>query len=163
MRPKRCWRSTSKDCWEKFKEKHPKTKLTQVLFVAIIRTWNEKFAEELMESGKPMKLPHGTGIVQIVKYKKISNFKKTAAGNKIIALPVDWKKTLEAGKKVYHLNSHTDGYRYIFQWRWKDSKLKFAKIFSFKMARQHSRKLAKLLLTSQQHRDKYELQVRNAK
>jgi hypothetical protein len=71
---------------------------------------------------------------------------RTIDGKEIIIMPVDWKKTRERGKKIYHMNFHTDGYR--FKWRWfvKQARFKFSKYWVFKPSRVTSRKIAEYVL-----------------
>ena len=53
-------------------------------------------------------MPHGLGYVCVVKYKP----KSYTNGS----LSVDYKSSKEFGKRIYHLNEHSDGYKYRLYW-----------------------------------------------
>ena len=38
-----------------------------------------------------------------------------------LAQAIDWEKTNKYGKIIYHLNEHTNGYKYSYQWEKKKS------------------------------------------
>lgn len=59
-------------------------------------------------------------------------------------LSVDWAATLKHGKKIYHLNEHTDGYKYLLYFT-QSIKFKNRNYYRFKIARQNDRYLAKIL------------------
>lgn len=145
MRPKVDYRSDSKAAYEDFKKLFPKTETTRQQYSCIIRSFNTAIAEHVLETGSRIRLPFGLGDISITKYKPRKHKTFTDRGSRqvtIINLPIDWQKTRKAGKLIYHLNSHTDGYR--FRWKWFSSTALFesARLFSFRPNRSQSRKLA---------------------
>lgn len=70
---------------------------------ALINTCNKNIAEFIADDNDGFKLPNGMGYIVVGKYKP----SKPA---------VDVKKTIQAGKKIYHLNLHTDGYAVKLFW-----------------------------------------------
>lgn len=145
-RPKRGYRSISKEAYDSFKLKYPEIKLSFKDFKRIIYTGNGMLADEFIETGDVAKLPHGLGKFGITKYKKIRS-KKTCKSGKILPnLPIDWKKTKELGKYVYHMNFNTDGMRYYWGWLPDTSFIKTSPIWKLEVARKHKRKLAKILI-----------------
>lgn len=92
---------------------------------------------DLFERSEGFKMPYGLGYIQIVKYKpKHLNDK---------SLSVDYKASKEYNKKIYHLNEHSDGYKYRLFW----SKIPKTFIDRYKyqlcLVRQNKRKLAQLI------------------
>lgn len=153
-RPVREWRSASRENYKEFKKSHPKTSITFTDFHNIIYTWNGLFMKEVMETGEKIKIPHGMGPICITKYRPKSYIDKD--GNIKINLAVDWVKTREEGKVIYNLNHHSDGYKYYFNWAAQDSYLKAPKMWSLKVARKHSRKLASIIKDASSNlKDKY--------
>ena len=53
-------------------------------------------------------MPYGLGLIQIVKYRPKSLTPKS--------LSVDYKASKEYDKKIYHLNEHSDGYKFRLYW-----------------------------------------------
>lgn len=78
-------------------------------FKALLVDYYKLLAEQLLGGVNDLKLPHNLGTLRIVKYKpKYSTCKKLA---------VDFKSTKELGKRVYHLNQHSDGFSYKLLWQ----------------------------------------------
>jgi len=53
-------------------------------------------------------MPYGLGYVQVVKYKPKTYTDKS--------LSVDYKESKKYNKKIYHLNEHSNGYKYRLYW-----------------------------------------------
>lgn len=53
-------------------------------------------------------MPYGLGLIQVVKYRPKSLTQKS--------LSVDYKASKEYDKKIYHLNEHSDGYKFRLYW-----------------------------------------------
>lgn len=53
-------------------------------------------------------MPYGLGFIQVVKYRPKSLTSKS--------LSVDYKASKEYDKKIYHLNEHSDGYKFRLYW-----------------------------------------------
>jgi len=64
--------------------------------------------ETLLNASDGFKMPYGLGFVQIGKYMP-KNYNDTS-------LSVDYKTSKELGKKIYHLNEHSNGYKYRLYW-----------------------------------------------
>lgn len=155
MRPKREYRSASKENYLLFKKDNPGVDISFAKWVEVIRTWNELFVEQLILTGEPGKIPFGLGRPSVRKYRPTTK-KKDKDGKEIIKRPINWPATKELGKYVYYLNFHTDGWQYFFQWRHQDCKLRCALIWKFEIARVHRRRLGALLKTpNDPHKDLY--------
>jgi hypothetical protein len=151
MRVKVDWRMASKATYRQFCEENPEIKLSYVEFQNIIYSFNEGFRDYLMETGMKGKLPWGFGDFAVTKRKP--RIKKILEdGSEIISLPVDWKKTREAGKKIYHLNSHTEGFKFSIKWFLDSRRFKYSEIWTFKPSRTTSRLIRHYIQQGHQHR-----------
>lgn len=79
-----------------------------VRFKRILERFNEIILELLFERSEGFKMPFGLGYIRIVKYRP-KNYNKHS-------LSIDFKSTREEGKIIYHLNQHSQGYKYRLYW-----------------------------------------------
>jgi hypothetical protein len=121
-------------CISSNKEPVSYTKYKKIVLVS-----NEILSDKIL-NGARVKLPYGLSDVFINKYKQDI---KNKDGK--INLPIDWKKTKEYGKKIYHLNKHTDGYTFKWFWAKGDAKFKFKDLWAFKAVRKNTRKINTLV------------------
>lgn len=139
-RPARDFRNTSKECYEEFMVNNPSTALSLEDYKKVIYTFNSSLISHLLETGDKVKLPYGLGELVINKYKP-KKYKKTLDGKEFINLAINWVETKKEGKYIYYLNAHTDGYKYYWMWNWWKTRIKFAFMWKFEMARVNSRLL----------------------
>lgn len=161
MRVKVDYRSGSPSCYKDFKKKHPEIKLSQQEWTEIIYQFNESFRNYILETGSKEKLPWGFGSFSITK-KLRAVTKTTPSGKTYTNLPIDWKKTMEKGKRIYNFNYDTDGYFFGWIWFRNDSRLKLQQIWRFKPSRVSSRMLAHYIKSNKKQQDLY-LQWANRK
>lgn len=142
------YRSASKDCYKDFCKKYPQIKITAQQYYNIIRTYNIMFRDYILETGDKAKMPWGIGTFSINKKKTRKYGTNWKTGERVLALPIDWKKTREAGKHIYNFNYHTEGYK--FRWLWFNDSAYFLKsdVWNFIPSRESSRALADKLLRS---------------
>ena len=125
--------------------------LNYARYKRIIDEFNKVVKEEILERSQPFKMPYGLGVVCIVEYKPKSYTDKS--------LSVDYKSSKEEGKRIYHLNEHSNGYKYRLYWS------KVPKIFSamYKyqlcMVRENKRHLAQLIFNKQDYINIDDIQV----
>lgn len=143
-RPQIQYRTTSAEAFKNFKASYPKIKISYDQFSKILRTCNEMIIENVLETGEKFRLPHGFGDIAIHKWKP-KRWRTRPDGVQFNNLSIDWKKTKELGKHVYHLNYHTSGYKFRWVWFRGKASFKHKDIFSFKPNRVPSRKLAQYL------------------
>lgn len=142
-RVKVSYRTGSKEAYDKFCAAHPNINLTFDKWKSIIYTHNHLFRDHILETGDKIKLPWGLGAFSVTK-KKSKKF-VIHKGKERVALPIDWAKTRKAGRRIYHLNTHTDGYKYRWFWFLSDARFYHTDIWVFKPSRVSSRKLAEYL------------------
>lgn len=102
-------------------------------FVRVVKDFNKEVARMIIEDAIEFRMPSNLGKVRMIKYKDIIRLNEDGSLN-LKKKPIDWKasyklwereypglsrKELYAIKKkplVYHLNDHTNGYRFRLQW-----------------------------------------------
>lgn len=103
----------------------------------IISDFYKSIMDFILKKNGVFKMPYKLGDVRVVKRKlNLDHLRLTG---------IDWKTTVETGKHVYHLNEHTSGYKYNFQWNKKNMNLKNLYFYRLVMTRQNKRLLAKLI------------------
>lgn len=93
--------------YESYNEEFPDT-IEYKEYRTILLDFFKMMAEGLLLKSEEYKLPCGLGSVRIGKKKP-----KTYTGK---SLAIDFKTTRELGKIVYHLNEHSDGFKYRLYW-----------------------------------------------
>lgn len=93
--------------------------------------------EYVLERSEGFKMPNGLGFIQVGKY-----LPKTLTPQ---SLSVDYKSSTDYNKRIYHLNEHSEGYKYRLYW----SKLPrtFPDRYKYQLGfvRQNKRRLAQLI------------------
>jgi len=141
---------TLKDAYKDYTEELPETSAFNVeykLYRNICEAYNKKISEYILNAGE-ITFPYRLGSLRIKKTRM--NY-----SNKNHMRP-DWKKTKELGKTVYHLNDHTDGFR--FRWAWDKSNMTSVgkKMYAFYPTRTNKRALAQLLKDEDKNVDYFE-------
>lgn len=137
------YRTASKKVYDKFCAKHPEVKISYDKWKEVIHTFSHLFRDYILETGDRAKLPWGLGVFSISK-KKIKKLKRHD-GREYINLPIDWPKTIKAGKRIYNFNTHTDGYRFKWMTFPREYRFTHSDIWNFKPCRDSSRKIAEYL------------------
>ncbi len=107
--------------------------------------------EYILNRSEGFKMPYGLGFIQVVKYKPKTLTQKS--------LSVDYRASKEYNKKIYHLNEHSQGYKFRLYW----SKLPktFPDRYKYQLCfvRQNKRKLAQLIFNKQDYIDINDIQL----
>ena len=93
--------------------------------------------EHILNASEGFKMPYGLGVIQVCKYRP-----KNLSSE---SLSVDYKASSELGKKIYHLNEHSDGYKYRLYWSKAKRTFPDRYKYELKFVRQNKRKLAQLI------------------
>jgi hypothetical protein len=104
-------------------------------FVKLNEEFYKRITNEMLNYGVTFKLPFRMGSVKIIK-RKINYSNKLA---------IDWENTNKYGKKIYHLNDHTEGYKYLFKWDKTSILLNNKSLYRLVFTRANKRTLAKLI------------------
>lgn len=96
-------------------------------------------------------MPSGLGLICIVKYKPKTYTDKS--------LSVDYKSSKEEGKRIYHLNEHSDGYK--FRLYWSKQPYTFADRYKYQLTltRANKRRLAQLIFNHNDYINVNDIQV----
>lgn len=107
--------------------------------------------DAVLNSSDGFKMPYGLGFMQVGKYRP-----KALNGD---SLSVDYKASREYDKRIYHLNEHSNGYKYRLYW----SKIPrtFPDRYKYQLCfvRQNKRRLAQLIFNKQDYLDINDIQL----
>jgi len=106
-------------------------------YVDINSDFYKSMMDHILEKSGSFKLPYNLGELSVLK-RKVDLLKLKTSG-------LDWKTTNEIGKNVYHLNEHTSGFKYNFQWNKKGKRVTNLYLYRLVMTRSNKRRLAKLI------------------
>ena len=118
--------------YEFFKKKHG-LDIDKKTFRKVCYAFNKSVVEDALE-GKMVKLPHRMGALWVKKY-------KIDYDNP----PIDLNESRKAGKIIYHLNFHSDGYTARWAWSKRNNLVTNMIYYSFHATRANSRALAKVM------------------
>ena len=96
-------------------------------------------------------MPYGLGFIQVGKYLPKQLTPKS--------LSIDYKATREYGKKIYHLNEHSDGYKYRLYWSRIPQTFPDRYKYQLSFVRQNKRRLAKLIFDKKDYLDINDIQI----
>jgi len=102
---------TLKDMYTEYiKDKEGPYEVSYKDFVDICREYYKELSELILD-GDIVKLPFRLGFLSVISKPTTTNLK---------AAPIDWKATVELGKKVVETNDHSDYTSYQFKWQKKN-------------------------------------------
>ena len=105
----------------------------------------------VLERSEGFKMPYGLGFIQVGKYRpKWFNPK---------SLSVDYKASKDYDKKIYHLNEHSDGYKYRFHWSRLPQTFPDRYRYQLCMVRANKRRLAQLIFNKHDYIDINDIQL----
>ena len=107
--------------------------------------------EHVLNRSEGFKMPYVLGFIQVGKYRP--------KNLDIHSLSVDYKSSSIYDKRIYHLNEHSDGYKYRLYW----SKIPrtFPDRYKYQLGfvRQNKRKLAQLIFNKKDYIDINDIQL----
>lgn len=101
---------------------------------------NNIIMDKIIHEGKIFEMPYRLGRMYVRKRKVNTDTTKT--------MKIDFKKTKELGKTVYHLNTHTNGFFMKFHWNKIRGYVKNISRFCYKPTRYHTNGLAAAIKTN---------------
>ena len=105
------------------------------LFREIVYEYNEYLTKEIL-NGSILFLPYGLGSIYVMR----KELKPTVA-----RLAPNWELSLKYDKIIYHLNEHSNGYRYNFKWDKLPCRFRNHRLYRVSMVRTVKRMLAKYI------------------
>ena len=121
------------------------------LYKRIVEEMCKVILEYLLERSEGFKMPYGLGFIQIGKYKPKQLDSKS--------LSVDYKASKEYDKKIYHLNEHSDGYKFRLYWSKIPRTFPDRYKYQLCLVRQNKRKLAQLIFKKHDYIDINDIQL----
>lgn len=120
-------------------------------FKRILDKFNENIKDSLLNASEVFKMPYGLGYICVVKYKPKTYTDKS--------LSVDYKTSKEEGKRIYHLNEHSDGYKYRFYWSKVPQTFPDRYRYQIMLVRANKRQLAQLIFKHKDYINIDDLQI----
>ena len=127
----------------KDEEELNKILVNKSLYQTICDEFNKLLIDEILINSEEVRLPYRLGTLRIKKSKMKYDDK-----NK---LKIDWAASKKLGKRIYHLNDHTGGYKYRFYWT--KGIVKNITAYSFIPTRTNTRRLASILKDKERQLD----------
>lgn len=121
------------------------------LFKSVLDDFNQIVLDALLEGSEGFKMPSGLGYVQVVKYKPKTYTPKS--------LSVDYKASKEEGKRIYHLNEHSNGYKFRLYWSKIPRTFPDRYKYTLGFVRQNKRKLAQLIFNNHDYINIDDIQI----
>ena len=107
--------------------------------------------EYVLERSDGFKMPYGLGFIQIGKYRPKSLTQKS--------LSVDYRASKEYNKRIYHLNEHSDGYKFRLYWSKIPRTFPDRYKYQLSFVRQNKRKLAQFIFNKHDYIDINDIQL----
>ena len=125
------------DSYLEYVEDNPLYQVEYRVFRDIINDYFKYLRDELIENGKEVKLPCRMGTIQIVEHKP-----KEYTGK---SLRIDYAESKKAGKVIYHLNEHSNFYKYRIYWNKQNMITPNKTKYQLVMTRDNKRHLAQII------------------
>lgn len=120
------------------------------VYKGILDSMCQIIIEHVLDSSDGFKMPYGLGFIQIGKYKpKKLNDK---------SLSVDYKASKEYDKKIYHLNEHSNGYKFRLYWSKIPQTFPDRYRYQLSLVRANKRYLAQLIFNNKDYIDINDIQ-----
>ena len=107
--------------------------------------------QHIFNCSEGFKMPCGLGYIQVGKYQPENYNSKS--------LSIDYKLTRKYGKVIYHLNEHSNGYKYRLHWS--RIPMTFADRYKYQLClvRANKRKLAQLIFNKHDYLNINDIQI----
>lgn len=125
---------------------NPLYEVDSKLFKELVYNFYRRMMDHVLYDGGKFHLPYQLGTIRVIKRKVNPKY--------INIMNIDWVETKKAGKWIYHLNEHSNYYKYLFHWDKYDSVLTNLTKYRLPMTRNNKRILAQLIKSGEQ--DYYE-------
>lgn len=110
------------------------------LYISILHAMCSFIRQSILERSEGFKMPFGLGFVVVCKYKPKSMTIKS--------LSVDYNASKQYGKHIYHLNEHSNGYKFRFYWSKIPKTFQERYMYQLGLVRQNKRRLAQLIFNN---------------
>lgn len=121
------------------------------LYIRILDEMCNVILENVLDRSDGFKLPYGLGFIQIGKYRP-KHFDSSS-------LSVDYKTSKELGKTIYHLNEHSNMYKYRLYWSKIPKTFPDRYRYQMCMVRTNKRYLAQLIFNNNDYLEINDIQL----
>lgn len=121
------------------------------LYKRVLEEMCKVILEYVLERSEGFKMPYGLGFIQVGKYRPKNYDTKS--------LSVDYKASKELGQRVYHLNEHSDMYKFRLYWSKIPRTFPDRYKYQLNFVRQNKRRLAQLIFNKQDYIDINDIQL----
>jgi len=121
------------------------------LYKRVLQEMCKVILEHVFERSEGFKMPYGLGFIQVGKYRP-KHFSKQS-------LSIDYKASKEYDKIIYHLNEHSDGYKFRLYWSKIPQTFPDRYRYQLILVRDNKRKLAKLIFNKHDYIDINDIQL----
>lgn len=141
---------TFADMYQSYLRENNAVELSYVDFKRILDEMCNIILERVLEASDGFKMPFGLGFIQVGKY--------LPKGYTSESLSVDYKASKQYNKKIYHLNEHSNGYKYRLFWSKIPRTFPDRYRYQLSLVRQNKRKLAQLIFNNKDYIDINDIQ-----
>lgn len=111
----------------------------------------EVIIKYVLDDSRGFKMPYGLGFIQVGKYRPKKLDDKS--------LSVDYKASKEYNKRIFHLNEHSDGYKFRLYWSRVPQTFPDRYRYQLNLVRRNKRKLAQLIFNKHDYIDINDIQL----
>lgn len=123
------------------------------LYKAILDQMCKLILEHVLMRSECFKMPYGLGFIAIVKYKPKQLNEHS--------LSIDYKASKEYNKKIFHLNEHSNGYKYRLYWSKIPITFSHRYMYQLCLVRKNKRALAQLIFNNKDYINVNDIQLYN--
>ena len=127
------------------------TDVDYLTYKRILECMCKVILDHVLNRSEGFKMPYGLGMIQIGKYQPKNYDSKS--------LSVDYKASKEYNKRIYHLNEHSDGYKFRLYWSKIPQTFPDRYRYQLNLVRVNKRKLAQLIFNKQDYIDINDIQI----
>ena len=121
------------------------------LYISVLTEMCNIILQHVLMRSEGFKMPLGLGYITVCKYQPKSLSQQS--------LSVDYKTSEDIGSKVYHLNEHSDGYKYRLYWSKVNRTFPDRYKYQLSFVRKNKRQLAQLIFNKQDYIDINDIQL----
>lgn len=122
-----------------------------VLYNRVLEEMCNVILDYVLNASEGFKMPFGLGFIQIGKYLPKNLDSKS--------LSIDYKASREYDKRIYHLNEHSEGYKYRLYWSKIPRTFPNRYKYQLNFVRQNKRRLAQLIFNKQDYLNINDIQL----
>lgn len=141
---------TFADMYDTFRKENIDVDVSYFDFRRVLDEMCNIILECVLNASDGFKMPYGLGFIQVGKYLP-KNYNSTS-------LSVDYRASKQYDKKIYHLNEHSNGYKYRLFWSKIPRTFPDRYRYQLSLVRANKRRLAQLIFNNNDYIDINDIQ-----